>query len=56
MTLPFFRYKENWNNVRCNTEGEKSNKCCGRNHTILFVPLTATAQEYLLCSYQFLHS
>ena len=33
-------------NVRCTTEEEKSNKCCRRNHTILFVRLRETAQEY----------
>ena len=28
--------RNNWNNVRCTNEGEKSNKCCASNH-ILFV-------------------
>ena len=40
------------NNVRCTTEGEKSNKCYVRNQTILFVHLSGTAQEYLFHSYK----
>ena len=35
------------NNVRCTTEGEKSNKSCARSHTKLFVSLRRTAQEYI---------
>ena len=34
MTYLFCIEKNNMNNVRCTTEGEKSNKCCGRNHII----------------------
>ena len=39
MTYLFCVIKNNWNNIRCATEGEKSNKCCARNHTLLFVSL-----------------
>ena len=35
--LLFCTIKSNENNRRCTTEGEKSNKCCALNHTILFV-------------------
>ena len=52
MTYIFCILKNKGNNVRCTTEGEKSNKCCTRNHTILFVCLRGTAQEYLFRSYQ----
>ena len=45
--LSFCVIKNNGNNIRCTTEGEKSNKCCARNNAILFVSLRGTAQEYL---------
>ena len=38
--------KKTGTTLRCTTEEEKSNKCCRRNHTILFVRLRETAQEY----------
>ena len=44
MTYLFCVIKNNGNNVRCTTEGEKSNKCCARNYTNLFVRLRGTAQ------------
>ena len=56
ITYPFCVTKNNRNNVRCTTEGEKSKKCYARNHNMLFVPLRGTAQEYLFHSYQSLHS
>ena len=56
MTYCFSDIKNNGNNLRCTTEGEKSNKCSARSHTILFVRLRGTAQEYLFCSCQSLHS
>ena len=52
MIYLFCVIKNNGNNVGCTTEGEKSNKCCARNHTILFVSLRGTAQKYLFLSYQ----
>ena len=55
MTYRFCVLKNNGNNVKCTAKGEKSNKCYARNHTILFVPVRGTAQEYF-CSYQSLHS
>ena len=54
--LPFLCYKEQQEQCRCTTEGEKSKKCYARNHNMLFVPLRGTAQEYLFHSYQSLHS
>ena len=55
MTYLFHVIKNNGNNVRCTTEGEKSHKCV-RNHAILIVPFRGTAKEYLFCNYQSLHS
>ena len=52
ITYLFCVIKNNRNNKRCTTEGEKSNKCEARNHTILFIRLRGTAQEYLFHSYQ----
>ena len=46
MTCLFCVIKNDGNKVRCTTEGEKSNKCCVRNHTILFVSLRGRTQEY----------
>ena len=51
MTYLFCIIKNNGNNLRCTTEGEKSNKCCARNHTILFVCLRGTVQEHLFHSF-----
>ena len=48
MTYRFCVLKNNGNNVKCTAKGEKSNKCYARNHTILFVPVRGTAQEYFL--------
>ena len=43
ITYLFCIIKNNENNAKCTTEGEKSSKCCLRNHTI-FVHLKGTAQ------------
>ena len=56
MTHRFCVINNNGNNVRCATDGEISNKCYAMNHTRLLVRLRTTAQEYLFCSYQSLHS
>ena len=40
-------WKEQRNNVTCTIEGGKSRKCCASNHTILFLYLRGTAQEFL---------
>ena len=55
MIYLFCVVKNNGNNVRRTTEGEKSNKCCARSHTIIFFSLRGTAQKYLFHSYQSLH-
>ena len=52
MTYLFCVIKNNGNNVRYTTEGEKSNKCYARNHSILFLRLRGTAKEYLIRNYQ----
>ena len=56
MTYLFCIIKNIRNNITCTTEGEKLNKCCGRNHTILFGCLRGTTQEYLFHSDQCFHS
>ena len=56
MNYLFYVIKNNVSNLRYTSEGEKSSKCCARNHTILFVRLKGTAQEYLFRSFQSLHT
>ena len=52
MTYLFCIMKNNGSNVRCTTAGEKSNKCCARNHPIFCVCLRGIAREYIFHSYQ----